>query len=134
MRKGSILHRLRKKARALKREVYALYLAVRDPHTPWYAKALGVAVVGYALSPLDLIPDFIPFLGLIDDLILVPAGIALAIRLIPAEVMKRSRARAWRELAGKRKMVSRTAAVVVVLIWLILLALIAWAILSRILS
>jgi len=110
--------------------VYALYLAMRDRGTPWYAKVLGTVVVGYALSPLDLIPDFIPVLGLLDDLILVPAGIALVLKMIPAEVMTRCRERAKVELSGK-KLISRKAMSVVIFIWLIILVLIAWAIVSR---
>jgi chromate transporter len=85
---------LKDRARALKRETYALYLAVRDPRTPWYARAVAAAVVAYALSPLDLIPDFIPVIGYLDDLILVPLGIALALRLIPEPVMRECRERA----------------------------------------
>ena len=70
-------------ARTIKRDAHALYLAARDPRVPWYAKALAIAVAAYALSPIDLIPDFVPVLGYVDDLIIVPAGIALVIRLIP---------------------------------------------------
>ncbi|MBL8056706.1 MAG: DUF1232 domain-containing protein, partial [Anaerolineales bacterium] len=77
------LERLRAHARALKAEAYALYLAARDPRTPWYARALAAGVAAYAFSPLDLIPDFIPVLGYLDDLVLVPLGIWLALRLIP---------------------------------------------------
>jgi uncharacterized membrane protein YkvA (DUF1232 family) len=124
---GGPVARLKVRARALKAEVYALYLAIRDPGTPWYAKALGALVVGYALSPIDLIPDFIPGLGLLDDLILVPAGIALVLRLVPREVMARCRERAAVELAGK-KLVSRTAMVAILLLWLLVLGLLAWAI------
>ena len=115
------------KRQRLKREVYALYLAVRDPGTPWYAKLLGVAVVGYALSPIDLIPDFIPVLGLLDDLILVPAGIALVLRMVPAEVMARCRERARAELSGKR-LVSRTAMCLIILVWILVLAWVATAV------
>ena len=81
-------------ARQLKREIEALMLAARDPRTPWYAKWLVAGVVAYALSPIDLIPDFIPVLGQLDDLILVPLGIAIAIRLIPTEVLAECRAKA----------------------------------------
>ena len=83
----SLLAALKVRARALKRESYALYLAVRDPRTPWYARAVAGAVVAYAFSPFDLIPDFIPVIGLLDDVILVPLGIALALKLIPTAVM-----------------------------------------------
>jgi uncharacterized membrane protein YkvA (DUF1232 family) len=84
----------REKARQLKQEVHALALACRDPRVPWYTKVLASAVVAYALSPIDLIPDFIPVLGYLDDIVIVPAGIALAIRLIPADVMTECRVRA----------------------------------------
>lgn len=77
----------KQRAQRLKREVYALYLAYKDPRTPWLARVVAVCVVGYAFSPIDLIPDFIPVLGYLDDLVLLPLGIALALRLIPAEVM-----------------------------------------------
>ncbi len=89
-------HRLREKAGLLEQELRALILAVRDPATPWYAKLLALAILGYAASPIDLIPDFIPVLGYLDDLILLPLGIWLVLRMIPAEVMTRCR-----EQAGK---------------------------------
>ncbi len=85
---------LRNRARALKTELVALYYAARDPRTPWYARLVMLATLAYAASPIDLIPDFIPVLGYLDDLILVPAGIALSIRLVPAEVMREARQRA----------------------------------------
>jgi uncharacterized membrane protein YkvA (DUF1232 family) len=102
-------------ARSLKRDTHAVWLAARDPRTPWYAKALGLAVAAYALSPIDLIPDFIPVLGLLDDLLIVPAGLWLTLRLVPPEVMIANRAAA--EAAADRP-VSRVAGVVVILIWL----------------
>ena len=79
-----MLERLKSEARRLKSEVLVLYFAARHPGTPWYAKLLVVLVVAYVFSPIDLVPDFIPVLGILDDLILVPLGIALALRLIPA--------------------------------------------------
>ncbi len=115
----------RERARELKRETYALYLAYRDPRTPWYAKLWAALVVGYAFSPIDLVPDFIPVLGYLDDLLLVPLGIALALRLIPGEVMAESRARAREELRGDRPR-SWVAAAVIVALWLLALALTAW--------
>ena len=124
MRRRPMLRLLRMRARRLKREVYALYLAVRDRATPWYAKLLGAVVVGYALSPIDLIPDFIPVIGLLDDLVLVPAGIALVLRMVPPEVMARCRERARAELSGKR-LVSRTAMCIVILVWILVLV---WAV------
>src|SRR6476469_7633310 len=92
-------------ARAIKRDVHAIYLASRDPRVPWYAKALALAVAGYALSPIDLIPDFIPVLGLLDDAILVPLCILLVIRLIPPDVMAEHRMLA---AAAADRPVSRT--------------------------
>jgi uncharacterized membrane protein YkvA (DUF1232 family) len=115
-----LLERQRRWAGKLKVETYALYLAYRDPRVPWYARAFAALVVGYAFSPIDLIPDPIPVLGYLDDLILVPLGIALAVRMIPAEVLVEHRRKA-RELRGKP--VNGTAAVVVVAVWLALAAL-----------
>ena len=82
------------RARALKREVHAVGIAALDPRTPWTAKLIASLVLAYALSPIDLIPDFIPVLGQLDDLLLVPLGIALVIKLIPADVLAEARARA----------------------------------------
>ena len=110
-----MLSHLRSRARALKRDAYALYLAVRDPRTPWYARAVAVAVVAYAFSPIDLIPDFIPVLGYLDDLILVPLGITLALKLIPAAVMADCRQRAQ---AASSRPLSRVGAALVVAVWL----------------
>ncbi len=107
--------RLQAWAREIKRDVHALYLAARDPRVPWYAKAVALAVAAYALSPIDLIPDFIPVVGYLDDLIIVPLGIVLAVRLIPADILAEHRATAIE--AGKRP-TSRTAAVVIVAIWI----------------
>jgi uncharacterized membrane protein YkvA (DUF1232 family) len=117
-------------ARTIKRDAHALYLAARDPRVPWYAKALAIAVAAYALSPIDLIPDFVPVLGYLDDLIIVPAGIALVVRLIPPAIMIEHRAQA---LAARDRPVSRTAAAAIVAIWLLAIAVTAWA-LSRTLS
>lgn len=110
-------------ARAIKRDVHALYLAGRDPRVPWYAKALAIAVAGYALSPIDLIPDFIPVLGLLDDIIIVPLGIMLVVWLIPPPIMAEHRASAT---AAQEAPVSRTAAIVVVSIWLVCICLAGW--------
>lgn len=119
----STLARWKMRARQLQAEVYALYLALRDPRVPWYAKAVAACVVGYALSPIDLIPDFIPVLGYLDDLVLIPLGVALVLRMIPPAVMVECRARARAELADG-KPVSRTAAAVIVVIWVGLAALV----------
>jgi uncharacterized membrane protein YkvA (DUF1232 family) len=120
-----LLDDLRRRARALKAETLALSFAVRDPRVPWYARLLAVAVVAYALSPIDLIPDVVPVLGYLDDLILVPLGIVLVRRLVPPEVMAEARARAQAELAGGRR-VSRAGALIVVTIWLVSAALVGW--------
>jgi uncharacterized membrane protein YkvA (DUF1232 family) len=117
--------RLKQWAQAIKRDVHALHLAARDPRTPWYAKALAIVVAGYALSPIDLIPDFIPVVGYLDDVILVPLGIWLVIRLIPADVMAEHRALA---AAVHDKPVSRLAAAVIVLVWIASLSLSGWLI------
>ena len=111
----TLVQTLKARARELKRETYVLYLAVKDPRTPWYAKAVAGAVVAYALSPIDLIPDFIPVIGYLDDLIVVPLGIALALKLIPATVMADCRTQA---LATDRLPVSRTGAAVIIALWL----------------
>ena len=112
----------KQRARRLKRETYALYLAYRDPRVPWYARLLAACVVGYALSPIDLIPDFIPVLGYLDDLILVPLGIALVLKMIPPDVMADCSERAGLALAAGRP-TNRLAAAVIVAIWLLLAAL-----------
>ncbi len=109
----------------LRTELRALWLAARDPRTPWYAKALAAAVLAYAASPVDLIPDFIPVLGHLDDLVIVPLGIWLAIRLVPPEVLAECRERARAEAAAERRG-GWVAAVAVVLIWLALAGAAGW--------
>ena len=111
----------KQKARGLRREIWALYLAYRDPRMPIFAKVLVIIVVGYALSPIDLIPDMIPVLGQLDDLILLPLGIALVLHLIPADVMADCRLRAELELADNRP-VSRVAGVVILALWIVAIA------------
>jgi len=121
-----LLQTWRQRARQLKREVYALYLAYRDPRTPWHARLWAALVVAYAFSPIDLIPDFIPILGYLDDLVLLPLGVALALKLIPAEVMVDSRAKADAVIAGG-KPVNRVAGAVIIALWIGLALLgIAW--------
>lgn len=115
------------RARRLKTELYALYVAYRDPRTPWYAKVVAACVVAYAFSPLDLIPDPIPVLGYLDDLILLPLGIALAIRLIPPEVLTDARAQA-NDPNRPRAPASRVVAVAIVAIWLALAAFTVWVV------
>jgi len=105
----------------LRADIYALYLAYSDPRVPWYAKVLVAAIVAYALSPIDLIPDFIPVIGYLDDLLLIPAGIALATKLIPKEVLEEHRANARLRLAEGHPR-SRLGAVLVVTLWVVLAA------------
>ena len=104
----------RQRARALKQDVYALYFALRDPRTPWYAKAFSALVVAYAFSPIDLIPDPIPVIGHLDDIILIPLGVSLAIKLIPAAVLANSRIRAHE---ARLRITNWIGAAVVVVIW-----------------
>ncbi len=112
-----MLDRLKTRARALKKEVYAVYIAARDPRTPWYAKALIFLIVAYALSPIDLIPDFVPVLGYLDDLLIVPGGLWLAIRLIPPEVLEEARTTATAR--GVDGNASRVGAALILLIWIL---------------
>jgi uncharacterized membrane protein YkvA (DUF1232 family) len=118
--------RLRRCADEITRDVYAIYLARRDPRVPWYAKALAVCVAAYAVSPIDLIPDFIPVLGYLDELVLLPLGILLVVRMIPVEVMAEHRARAATAL---ERPAGKAAAAVIVAIWAVLAAVAALAIL-----
>jgi uncharacterized membrane protein YkvA (DUF1232 family) len=119
-----VLKQLSKRARYLKAETFALYLAARHTGTPWYAKLIVAAIVAYVLSPLDLIPDFVPILGYLDDLVLIPLGVTLAIKMIPPAVMSECRERA-REVMANDKPVSGLAGAVIVFIGVILVALFA---------
>ena len=122
-----LLENLNQRARGLKAETFALYLAARHPRTPWYAKLFVAGIVAYAFSPIDLIPDFVPVLGYLDDLILLPLGIALALRFIPASILAECRAKT-REVLKNGRYVSRAAGTVIIVIWLALAALcIVWA-------
>lgn len=124
-----MIEKLKQWARSIKRDVVALYVAGRDPRTPWHAKAVALAVVAYAISPIDLIPDFIPVLGYLDDLIIVPLGIMLAVRLIPADLMAE-----FRQAASERGRLPAhwAAAAIVVVIWLVALAAVTyWALRRR---
>lgn len=120
--------RLKNWARLLRRDVYAIYLAGRDPEVSWLAKVLAIAVAAYAFSPIDLIPDFIPVIGLLDDLIILPLGIMLIVSLIPPDIMARHRAAA--EAASQRP-VSQIAGIVIAVIWTIALAAIGWTLYRR---
>jgi len=110
-----LLSSLKQRARHLKSETLVLWFAARHPGTPWYAKLLVAGIVAYALSPIDLIPDFVPVLGYLDDLILIPLGIVLAIRMIPGPILDECRAQA--RMASARP-VSRVAALVIIGVWL----------------
>jgi uncharacterized membrane protein YkvA (DUF1232 family) len=110
-------------AKAVRRDVIALFLAARDPRTPWYAKMIAACVAAYALSPIDLIPDFIPVLGYADDLLIVPAGIWLAVRLVPAELMNEFRAQAARIVS---RPTSWAGMLLVVAAWLVAAGLLTW--------
>jgi len=110
------------RARQLKTEIYALYLAYKDTRTPWYARVFAAVVVGYAFSPIDLIPDPIPILGYLDDLLLIPLGAYLAVKMIPPQVMEDCRVKA-KEVIAQGKPVNKVAAVVIVILWIGLAAL-----------
>jgi uncharacterized membrane protein YkvA (DUF1232 family) len=111
-----MLQRLRDWARTVRRDVVAVWLVARDPRVPWYVKLLAFAVAGYAVSPIDLIPDFVPILGYLDDAIIVPLGIVLVMKLIPEDIVEEHRASAVRaaDLPG-----SKTAALVIICVWLV---------------
>jgi uncharacterized membrane protein YkvA (DUF1232 family) len=111
-----MIEKLKARARALKNEAYAVYLAAKDPRTPWYAKALIFFVVAHTFSPIDLIPDFIPVLGYLDDLIITPGGLWLAVRLIPPEVLEEARREA--KSKGQERSVGIVGAVIIVIVWL----------------
>ena len=108
----------KERVRALKQETFTLYLACRHPRVPWYAKGLALIVVGYALSPIDLIPDFIPVLGYVDDLILIPLGFMLVMRMIPDDVLAECRRQA-RETIGRTTRAGKIAAALIVGIWIL---------------
>jgi uncharacterized membrane protein YkvA (DUF1232 family) len=121
---AAIFHDLKRWARMLVRDVHAVYLAAFDSRVPWYAKILAATVAGYALSPIDLIPDFIPVLGYADDLIIVPLGIWLAVSLIPQEVMAEYRIKADEAAQRPRSMI---AAIAIITIWIFALLALSWA-------
>lgn len=113
---------IRRWAAAIKVDVIALWLSARDPRVPWVAKLVAGIIAAYALSPVDLIPDFIPILGYLDDLIIVPLGILLAVRLIPADVMRELRT----EAARRAKPMSRLGPVMVISVWLLAAGVVLW--------
>ena len=119
-----MIRQLKNWAHIAKRDVMALYLAARDPRVPWYLKALAAMVAGYALSPIDLIPDFIPIVGYLDDLIILPLGIVLVVRMMPKAIMDDLRRRAEVMLVERPR--SNTAAIVVICIWFICVVTLSW--------
>jgi uncharacterized membrane protein YkvA (DUF1232 family) len=121
----------KERVRSLKKETFTLYLACRHRRVPWYAKALALFVVGYALSPIDLIPDFIPVLGYLDDLVLIPLGIMLVIRLIPEEVLAECRQQA-EGIVGRATGAAKIAAAVIVAIWIVTAAVIVWLVIRAV--
>jgi uncharacterized membrane protein YkvA (DUF1232 family) len=123
-----LMSRMKTWARALKRDAHAILLASRDPRVPWYAKALAIAVAAYALSPIDLIPDSIPILGYLDDLILVPLGIWLVVALIPEQVMLECRAIAS---AAAQRPSSKAGAIIIVALWISGAAALGWIVFIR---
>ena len=121
----SIMKQWEPKVQQIKVETYALYLAYRDPRTPWYAKLLAAGVVAYAVSPIDLIPDFIPVLGILDDLVIVSLGAALAVKMVPKEVMTECREKARNAMEPSASKRTRClVAAIVVAIWCLLAALV----------
>ena len=119
-----MLESWKRRARALRADVHALALALHDPRTPWYARLVAFAVIAYAVSPVDLIPDFVPVLGYLDDLVLVPLGVAAVARMIPAEVLAECRGRA-RDGAPPWGVAAAVGVGLVVALW-ILLAVVVW--------
>ncbi len=121
----ALVQRLKSWARAIKVDAMALWLAARDRRTPWYAKAVAAAVAAYALSPIDLIPDFIPVLGYLDDIVVVPLGILVAVRLIPPELMEEFR----REARNRARPASIGGAVAIVAVWVVVAIMLIWLLL-----
>ena len=119
----TLLARAKRWAALVKRDALTLWLAARDPRVPWYVKALCAAIAAYALSPIDLIPDFVPVLGYLDEIILLPLAILIAVRLIPVDVLAELRERA-QEIADRP--VSRVGAIVIISIWIAAAALLIW--------
>ncbi len=120
---SGIGNRLRRWASLVKRDVHAVYLAARDPRVPWYAKCVAVLVAAYALSPIDLIPDFIPVIGYLDDLVLLPLGVLLVIRLVPPGIMAEHRATAEKH---NRLPQNRIVAAIIIILWVAGIAFLGW--------
>ncbi|KHF35395.1 hypothetical protein CM49_02444 [Paenibacillus sp. P1XP2] len=119
MGKAKVLEKAKRKAREIKRNIFVLFLAYKDPRVSWYAKLFTIVVVAYAFSPIDFIPDFIPVLGYIDDLIIVPLGITLALKMIPTSVIEDCRIRA-EEIGKNGKPKNWVTGAIIILVWLLL--------------
>lgn len=122
--RGALLATLKAQTARLKQQIVALYLAGRDPRTPWYAKLVVACVVAYAISPIDLIPDAIPLLGYLDDLLLLPLGIYIAMKLIPAQIWNDCESRAAAKIGALTR--SWRAAAIIVLVWLVMIGLVSY--------
>jgi uncharacterized membrane protein YkvA (DUF1232 family) len=118
----SLIARWKRQAKLLRIKIYAIYFAYKDPRVPWYAKAFAACIVAYAFSPIDLIPDFIPILGYLDDIVLIPLGITLALKMIPTAVIKECEEKA-QEILTQDKPKSLPAAAIIVAIWVFIIAL-----------
>lgn len=118
---AQLIEKWKLRTKQIKIEIYAIYLAYRDPRVPWYARIFAACVVGYAFSPIDLIPDPIPILGYLDDLILIPLGVVLALKMVPKEVMTECRKHS-QEIMRQGKPVNRIAAIVIIAIWILFVA------------
>ncbi|WP_134686976.1 YkvA family protein [Brevibacillus migulae] len=129
----SVFQLIKSKAKLLKREAFVLYFAYKDQRVPWHAKLFAICVVAYAFSPIDFIPDFIPILGYLDDIILVPLGIWLALKLIPEEVISDCRAKA-QELMAKGKPKNWVTGISFIVIWILLGTWLSWYLYKRLLS
>lgn len=125
-----VFRKWKRRARGFKKDAYVLYYAYQDPRMPWYAKLFVLCVAGYVLSPIDLVPDFIPVLGYLDDLILIPLGINLAIKMIPGPVLAESRRKVETRLLVKPK--SRVGVLLVTLFWSLVIVLVVWLIVNAI--
>lgn len=129
----NILETWKNWSKKLKLQTYTLYYAYKDPMTPWYAKMWGAVVVAYAFSPIDLIPDFVPIVGYLDDLILIPLGIALAVKLIPKEILIKCRQQAQERIDSKRP-VNWIAGGIIIAIWIMMFYAVVYIILKRMLK
>jgi uncharacterized membrane protein YkvA (DUF1232 family) len=120
---ATLIESLKQRAKSIKVETYTLFLAYKDPRVPWYARIFAACVVGYAFSPIDFIPDPIPVLGYLDDLVIIPLGIWLALKMIPPQVLAECRVKA-QEVIKEGKPVNRLAAVIIVIVWILLAGLV----------